>query len=419
VRRTIVVWALALCATACAGSANGPIESRGLYEGPDGTRVEIRALIQPEHHGQAERYVRGAAATLATVLPWFGSSHRRSVTLIDPPWRATSSVDPSALVLERTPWWSSGTSMAPEMAAARATARASWSDALDVTALPSWFTSGLIEYTARHAVAPVFQAQNLWPGYEMFEARYFGGFVPRFVRIRLLPETDGDPVPAYRARPRANPASPSSANDQRSLAGKTVLTLNTLERWVGKPVFDGVLAEFAQSYRTGRPTLADFARVVSASAGQDLSWLLDQALAGTATFDYAVTGFSSVANASGEFDTTVVVSRLGDGQFTGASAPRVGPYESGRGVTVAIVFANGERVVDAWDGRDRQKTFVYRSAVQAEAAIVDPDRVLLIDINRTNNSRMAVSDGGVAATRWAARWLLWLEHALLSYGALA
>jgi hypothetical protein len=88
-------------------------------------------------------------------------------------------------------------------------------------------------------------------------------------------------------------------------------------------------------------------------------------------------------------------------------------------VTVAIVFANGERVVDAWDGRDRQKTFVYRSAVQAEAAIVDPDRVLLIDINRTNNSRMAVSDGGVAATRWAARWLLWLEHALLSYGALA
>ena len=28
------------------------------------------------------------------------------------------------------------------------------------------------------------------------------------------------------------------------------------------------------------------------------------------------------------------------------------------------------------------------------------------------------TDGGVAATRWVARWLLWIEHALLNYGAL-
>jgi hypothetical protein len=417
-RPTIAACLLAACAAACSGSGSAPVESRGSFEPRGGTKVEIRALVQPEHGREAPRYVRGAVAALATVTPWLGSSPHASITLADPPWHATAIRDPSVTVLERTPWWGAATSMAPELAAARAIARESWSQALDVTALPPWFTAGVVEYTARRAVVPVFQAENLSPGYAMFETRYFGGFVAKFVRIRLLPETDGDPLPAYRASPRVSPASPSSAADERSLAGKTVLTLNTLERWVGRPVFDGVLAEFVRTSRGGRPTLADFARVASASSGQNLSWLLDQALGGPATFDYAVTGISSVSNAAGGFDTRVVVARLGDGEFTGTSAPRVGPYESGRGVSLTVVFADGERVADAWDGRDGEKTFLYRSASRAESATVDPERKLLLDLNRTNNSRREASPAGAAATRWAARWMLWLEHALITYGAL-
>ena len=108
----------------------------------------------------------------------------------------------------------------------------------------------------------------------MLEARYFGAFVPWFVRIRLLPEADGDPVPAYRRNPRVNPAAPASADEERSLEGRTVLTLNTLERWMGRPVFDAALTEFVQRSGTGRPTIADFARVASASTGLDPSPLL-------------------------------------------------------------------------------------------------------------------------------------------------
>lgn len=414
----VAAWLLSVCATACAGPADRPIELRTFFDPPGGTRVEIRALIQPEHRREAPRYARGAVAALATAAPWLGPSRRRSITIVDPPWHDAANADPSVLVLERTPWWFSATSMAAETAAARATVRAIWSDAFDVAALPPWFTAGLIEYTARRAVVPVFQGENLPPGYAMFEARYFGGFVPRFVRLRLLAEADGDPLPAYRARPRASPAAPASPDDENSLAGKTVLVLSTLERWVGKPVFDGALAEFARIYQGARPTLADFEHVMSMSTGQNLSWLLDQAFGSSAIFDYGVGAFSSVANADGGFDTTVVVARLGDGLFTGAAAPRVGPYESGRGVKLAVVFAGGERVIDAWDGRDSRKTFAYRSASRATSAIVDPDRTLLLDMNRTNNSRMAAPASGVAATRWAARWLLWLEHALLNYGAL-
>jgi hypothetical protein len=414
----VAVLAVAVCVAACAGSEDRPVESRGSFEPADGARVEIRALVQSEHRREAPRYTRGAVAALTLTTPWLGPAQRRSITIVDPPWHGTAKADPSALVLKRTPWWSSATSMQPELAAARAIARAIWSDAVDVTALPPWFTAGLAEYTARRAVTAIFQGENLPPGFAMFEARYFGALVPRFVRLRLLPEADGDPLPAYRAKPRTSPLSPSSSEDERSLEGKTVLVLSTVERWVGAPVFDGALAEFARHFRGARPTLADFGRVVSASTGQDLSWLLDQTFGGSAIFDYGVSAFSSVANAESGFDTTVVVARVGDGLFTGAVAPRLGPFESGRGVTVVVGFANGERVVDAWDGRDAQKTFTYRSAWPATSAVVDPERILLLDVNRTNNSRMTATDGGVAATRWAARWLLWIEHALFNYGAL-
>jgi hypothetical protein len=267
-------------------------------------------------------------------------------------------------------------------------------------------------------VIPVFQGENLLPGYAMYEGRYFGGFVPWFVRIRLLPERDGDPLPAYRAQPRVDVAAPATAGEERSLTAKTVLILATLERWLSRPAFDGVLAQFVRDSRGGQPTIDGFIRVASATAGQDLTWLLGPTLGGSATFDYAVAGLRSVAGADGLFDTTVVVERRGDGVFAGASAPRQGPFESGRGVMIEVMFDDGERAVDAWDGRDIRKEFVYRSRSRAASATVDPEARILLDVNRTNNSSTVAPHAASAATRWALRWMVWLEHALLTYAAM-
>jgi hypothetical protein len=51
--------------------------------------------------------------------------------------------------------------------------------------------------------------------------------------------------------------------------------------------------------------------------------------------------------------------------------------------------------------------------VSAEA---DPDRVLLLDVNRTNNSAVLQSVGRKAARRWSFTWLVWLQDQLLTYG---
>jgi hypothetical protein len=413
----VVLCSLVTAAGACSTGV-APVEVRGQLDGDEAPAVEVRVIVQREHRRDAARYLRGAVAALGTMTAWVGPCSRPSMTVVDPPWHAPAGTDAATVVLPRTPWWSSTTSMAAELAAARGVAARGWSEALDPSALPAWFTAGLVEYSARRAVTPLFQGENLSPGYAMYEGRYLGGFVPWFVRIRLLPERDGDPLPAYRAHSRVDIDAPASVSDERSLVAKTVLTLATLERWISRPVFDGVLAEFVRTFRGRRATIDGFIRVASATAGQDVAWLLGPTLGGSATFDYAVSGLRSAAGPGGLFDTTVVVERRGDGVFAGTSAPRQGPFDSGRGVTVEVVFEDGARVVDAWDGRDVRRELVYRSRSRAVSATVDPDQRILLDVNRTNNSATVAPRAAAAATRWALRWMVWLQHAVLTYAAL-
>ena len=46
---------------------------------------------------------------------------------------------------------------------------------------------------------------------------------------------------------------------------------------------------------------------------------------------------------------------------------------------------------------------------------VDPERVLLLDTNYTNNSRLMTPATEAAATKWSLRWMVWLQDALMTY----
>jgi hypothetical protein len=414
-----VIAAAALTA-ACTSAPSVTLEYHARAESASLPALDVRLQLQSEHQRDGDRYLRAVAATLKTSSEWLGELPRAPLTLIDPPWRSAAAESlPGALILDRTPWLSAPTSMTPELAVARAISRHLWRQRIDAAALPTWFVDGLAEYMARRAVAGLFAADNTGPGYAFLEDRYFGGFVPRFVRIRMLPETDGSPVPEYRARPGvAIVDRPTSAVDARRLTGKSLLMLGTLERWVGRPVFDQLIAEFARLPRSAPPTLADFTRTATDVSGQDLRWLFDEALGSPGVFDYGMESLTSEPEAGGTFVTTLVARRYGDARFTGSSAPPITGFENGRGISVQVAFADGRRRIDYWDGRSPSQVFRYRSGSKAVAADVDPDRTLLLDLKPTNNSVTLNPVTSVAASRWAARWMAWLEHALLTYGAL-
>ena len=103
--------------------------------------------------------------------------------------------------------------------------------------------------------------------------------------------------------------------------------------------------------------------------------------------------------ADGVFDTEVLARRIGDAQFTGTSAVPIGPFESGRGIMLRVTFEDGGQVADTWDGRRPEKTFRYRSPTRAVSAVVDPDRVLLLDVQQTNNGLILSPQSAAAASR--------------------
>jgi hypothetical protein len=328
---------------------------------PGDPPVTATIVIPAGHDRDFDRYRNGVVTTLQIVGAWLVPFPDRTI-LVAP---------------DRTPLWTTPASMAPESAASRATARRYFERLIDTRALPKAFIDALVDYASRRAVSKMVDRQYLAVYLGRTQARYFGGFVPRDLRLQI-PVEGG--------------------------AGRMLQMLFTMERWVGRPVFDAILSEFVTSFADRRPTYDDFMAVASRVSGQDLSWL-DEALRTSRRVDYAVDSFDSVPEGGG-FRTTVTVRRLDIAKV---------PHQ----IPVVTTFADGETVREMFDGRLRQMTYEYRSPARAVTAEVDPEHVLVLDQNRSNNG-MSLDQAAAttAGNRWAARWMIWLEDALLTYVAL-
>jgi hypothetical protein len=160
------------------------------------------------------------------------------------------------------------------------------------------------------------------------------------------------------------------------------------------------LSTFFTRWQFKHPAPADFFATAAEVTEQNLEWFFDQVYRSSDVFDYGVQDLKSVREDSG-YRTTVVVRRHGEAIFP---------------VDVRVTFENGEQVIERWDGRPRWKLYSYSRANRALSAEVDPGRVLLLDVNYTNNSRTLKPRGPEAATKWSLKWMVWLQDALLTWG---
>ena len=258
--------------------------------------------------------------------------------------------------------------------------------------------------------------------------RYFGGFVPFVFRdIAWSRATDGNRLASYRTAARADAQQTATYQYWPGTAGaitydKTALWLHTLERHLGWEQVREILSVFYERWQFRHPRPDDFFAVAHEVSGRDLSWYFDQVHGGTQTFDYAVqqvTGrpledrgfvdvdrdptFRDPIDNRGLTRTTVTVRRQSDGIFP---------------VDVLVVFDDGETVRERWDGRAAWRVFTYERSARATSVHVDPDRVLLLDVDYANNSWTAAPRAGAAATKWALRWMIWLQDLMLTYAFL-
>ena len=74
------------------------------------------------------------------------------------------------------------------------------------------------------------------------------------------------------------------------------------------------------------------------------------------------------------------------------------------------------QATEHWDGKDRRAMYTYTRPARATLVQVDPGDVLLLDVNRTNNSRTSQSRGDEAARKWSLTWMVWLQELMLTAG---
>jgi hypothetical protein len=241
------------------------------------------------------------------------------------------------------------------------------------------------------------------PGRFVTVERYFGGAIPwSYADVRWSRDVDGSRLNTFRPVAGFDAQSTPSWQYWPESAGqisysKTALWLGTLEKLIGWPTTQQILMTYFQRGAFRHPAPDEFFAIANEIGGQDLTWFFDAVHRGAARFDYAV---SQVTSSAG--DSTVVVRRLADGIFP---------------TTVRVRFDDGSTVDESWDGRAPWRSFHYTRTAQVASVHVDPEHVLLLDLNYTNNSWSARPRAEAASKKWALRWLTWFEDLLLTYAS--
>ena len=396
------------------------VEKRARFEHPTLPAAEMRLLLQPEHESQAERHFEATRAALRYYGEWFGPYPYGHITVIDPAWQSgAGGMEYPTLFTAGSRLFAPSRATQPESVTVHEAGHQFWYGIVASNEFEhAWLDEGFNTFSQARVMEEVF-----YPHY--YAKRFFGGFVPwRFDDLALTRATDGNRMPGFRSAAKNDDQStptwrywPGSASS--ITYNKTALWLNTLERMLGWPTVQRILSTYFQRFAFKHPKPDDFFAVASEVSGQDLTWFFDQVHRSSNVFDYAVDVFRSAPltargyfgegartfeasrRAQDTFRTTVVVRRLGEGLFP---------------VDVRVLFENGEEQRWKWDGKERWKTFEIDKPSRAVSAQVDPERILLLDVNVTNNSATLKPAGPAAARKWSIAWLIWLQDHLLTYG---
>ena len=396
-------------------------ERQARFEHPTLPAVAMRLLLQKEHAGQADRYFEATRATLKSYGEWFGAYPYGHITIVDPAWQSgAGGMEYPTLFTAGTRWLAPRGATVPEEVTVHEAGHQFWYGIVATNEVEhAWMDEGLDTYATERVIA-----QRYTPDY--YVKRYFGGFVPwTFRDLPLGRDAVGDRLGSYMQAAIADTPSTPTWQYWPSTAGaitydKTALWLHTLERMLGWDSMRRILSTYFTRWAFRHPKPQDFFDVANEVSGRDLTWFFDQVYRGSDRFDYGVDTFHSEATpvrgyadgsggrtfTTGEgsrppYRTSVVVRRYGEGTFP---------------VDVRVVFENKEEVRWHWDGRDRWKLFEIEKPVRAAFAQVDPDRVLLLDVNYTNNSVTLAPQARKAARKWSLAWLVWLQDHLLTYG---
>jgi hypothetical protein len=396
------------------------LERTAPFEHPTLPAVTMRLLLQPEHAGQADRHFEATRAALKYYGEWFGAYPYGHITVVDPAWQSgAGGMEYPTLFTAGTRWLAPRAFAQPESVTVHEAGHQFWYGIVATNEFEhAWMDEGFNTFSTARTMEQFFQSH--------YTKRFFGGFIPWvFEDLPLSRATDGNRLPSFRPAARSDVPQTPTWRYWPGTAGaisynKTALWLHTLERMLGWDTLQRILSTYFTRWAFRHPAPEDFFAVASEVSGRDLTWFFDQVHRSANAFDYGVQtfqseriadrgyfgeaagrAFSASARAGDGYQTTVVVRRYAEGVFP---------------VDVKVTFENGEEVRWRWDGRDTWKLFEVERPERARTVQVDPERVLLLDLNYTNNSMTMAPRAERAARKWSLVWLIWLQDQLLTCG---
>ena len=394
--------------------------------------VKVHVLALAAHPTAGPRYLEITEKSLAFFEAHYGPYPYKVFTIVDPePDSEIGGMEYPTLITGDTTWFRDPTYLT-EQAVAHEFGHQYWYGMVATNEFEdAWLDEGINSYTEVKALDAIFGRDT-----SAFNRPYANGGDYELHRLEYLFLPDYDPVTRWAFRFR-------NIDSYGGVTyGKSSTLLATLENLIGRETMDEAMRTYFLRYRFTHPTTEDFLRTIeqvaiahgkaipitpqipapstsapivasgieplrvnifsasppstgrarsddspASATNSSLRGYFHQAVYGTQILDYAVDSISSdpvqwwLPEPSDkkqiQYLSTVYLHRKGDFILP---------------VTAEIIFDDGTRVRELWDGVDRWTKFAYTRNAKVASVEIDPDHVILLDSNLLNNSYTVTSN---------------------------
>jgi hypothetical protein len=293
-----------------------------------------------------------------------------------------------------TPAWSSPGAMDLESQVAFGMARARFSVIPDTSDTRA-FLDGVSWHLQTRVVEELFDYALHQPGHHVDSLLLFGGQVRWGIPTLALPA---------RARDDRAPEAIQHAAD----------AVATLEAVVGWPALVGSLRVLAIAEPPPRDR-DQIRAVLETTLGIPLDWFF-AALDPGFRVNYSLASVNSRQAECGQsrcYRTEIVAARDGQPMFPEPARP------FGEQIPIRIDFGGGAQPATLWwSGADSRRTFTVETGLAPVAVTLDPEHTVRIDPNRLDQRWRAEPSNHSTPIKSLASWVIWLQNAVMTYGAL-
>jgi len=349
--------------------------------------VDIRVLMQKGHKRQGERHLEAAKLGVEYFQNWFGDYPYPNLTVVDPRHGAhgAGGMEYPTLITAGTFTGMPKTVRAPEMVIIHEFGHNFWYHMVASNEFEhAWLDEGVNTYSEIQIM------KDIWGKASAADLAGIKADDMQMRRFSYIAAPDSDPI-------ERNAWEYYSRGSYSAMAySKPALMLVTLENYLGRETMHKVMRAYFERWKFKHPKTKDFVDVANEFAGENLDWYFNQALYSNAVLDYSLDYVSSEKIEKGQgYDYTLSVS---DDASTKALEPdtetmylskvqvrRLGGFKFP--VEIEVIFENGEKIHETWDGRDYWKKYQYIKPSKLVSATLDPEFKVPLDINWYNNSR--------------------------------